>query len=397
MAAGTEINDGISYTLSYQDEQGLWRDITSAGGATVGYIGREYRVRFRFRFPDTLILNQRYDINFTLNHQASSISGVNLTVVDFNGTVLSSAECDYDSLVAQDNSSHTRTTINIYGFRCTTASWITLSFSYYSNSAVNPAGDTTGLLVAGVASLSITDSSTDATIIEFQNTVHNDFMDLIDNNNNNTQNIIDNQDSNTDEIVSAVDSSNDELMDLIDGHNGGGGGHIFGKMDEQTSLLDSIFDGIGTIGSDIDSFFGGFFSNMANTIKNAIQWLFIPDLDELQEFIEDSIDDFRESTPLLASLLSVFDTIISGFNSGTVSDSFEIPSYTLHLPQDTDWTFDAVTVPLFPRGLNGLLIPTRNFLAVVTSVLILRFVFFKLFSALGFSGRDNPSELEDGD
>lgn len=403
--AAVDVGGGVSYTVAYENEANTWTDITSSGGAEVGYINREYRVRFRFLMPDTLAVGKPVDINFRLNHQASPISGINLTVADINGTVLSSSSCSYDSLTTQDNISQTRTYINIYGFRCTTSTWVTLSFSYYSTSIRSPNTQTAGLITCGVTQFSIIDSSTDAQIINFQNQVHNDLNDLSEQESQLVNNIINNQNEiateyieQQSEIASQAHSDSQNINNSINeaqsqAHSDAQQAHT--DSGNILTAVGNVFTSVGDLISDFADFVINLPSIIVNAIIDGLEWLFLPDMDDLEEYINQRIEDLSEATPLLASLLTIFQTIISGFSSGSVADSFTVPSFSIPLPDNVTWTFDSITVPLFPSGLNDLLIPTRNFIAIITSILIIRFVFFKLFSALGFSGRDNPSEIDD--
>ena len=403
--AAVDVGGGVTYTVAYQNEQNTWVDITSSGGAEVGYINREYRVRFRFLMPENMAMGKPFDINFALNHQTSLISGINLTVADVNGTVLSSSSCSYDSLTTQDNSSYTKTYINIYGFRCTTATWVTLSFSYYSTSVRSPNTQTAGLITCGVSQFSIIDSSTDAQIIHFQNQVHNDLNDIAEQESQLVNDIINNQNEiateyieQQSEIASQAHSDSQTINNSIveaqsQAHADAQQAHT--DSGNILTAVGNVFTSVGDLISDFADFVVSLPGMLFDAIVDGLEWLFLPDMDELERYINQRIEDLSDATPLLASLLTIFQTIISGFNSGSVADSFTVPSFSIPLPDNVTWTFDSFTVPLFPSGLNDLLIPTRNFVAIVTSILIIRFVFFKLFSSLGFSGRDNPSEIDD--
>lgn len=391
--ASVDVGNGVTYTVSYKDENNTWHDITSSGGATVGYISREYQVRFRFLMPSNMAINQPYDINLTLNHQQSVIERIGVTVLDTSGATLNSSDCSWTSITQQHNSSYTKDNIGIYGFRCNIATWVTLSFSYYSTSAPNPGGGTTGIISCGVTQFSIAETSNDSLIIDFNNSVHNDFQDLIEQESINNNNIINNNNNNHNELMSQMSEQESRQLEIESFKQE----FASASHEEQVSMWQDILDeqrshtvqfaGIAETLEAIWDFFVDFFTNLQN--------FFVPDADDLADFLEEQVQDLQDDAPLLSDMLEFFSGVFETIGSGQQVDHFTIPGFTIPLPENNSWRFNAIDVPLFPSGMNYLLYAVRSFNAIVISLAVARMIYGRVFDLFGIARKDNLIDIED--
>jgi len=391
----------ITYTLDYQDEQGSWHNITSSGGATVGYISREYRLRFRFQLPQTMQLGQPYDINFTLNHQSSNIRGINLTVGDYNGTILSTSTCTYDSLSTQSNNSLTRTTFNIYGFKCNTSAWVTLSFAYYSDSSPHPSQAGSGVISAGIVGFSITDSSTESILIKWQQSLSVQINDMISAMDSVTDAV---EHEETSILGGLVDLGSDILgglgdlgSDLLDGINSGINS-INGFFDDlEEGLLGGINDAINSINGffdDLESALLGGLTALGEFLIDGVYDLFVPSADDLQDWIEGLQDDIEEECPLIGDILSIFTNLVDMAIAGEQVTSFHIPSVTLEFGDDSI-IFGNWDVPLLPEGWDDYIDYVRLFTSIIVGLGFINMMYHRILNILGIETADESNEAID--
>ena len=330
----------------------------------------QINVRLRLYLPDTQNINQPYNITFTLVHNPSDISLVTMNVLDQQGNIMSGDNVHYDGYSIKTNATLQRSIISINGFYCSTSSWVTLTFVY--NTATTTVPNTSNAYIqASVQYFSIDTTSIDALLGQMRVFLDSAFGDLIAASNANSQAIVD-----------AVDDGNDSILDAI----GGLGMDVLeGIADTMTTvenavddLQDGILGGLSSLGSSI---LGGL-TSLGEFVVDGIYDLFVPDGDDLQEWISDFQDALYEECPLLGDVIAIFTRLVQFVVTGTQIDSYYVPETTLEFG-DATITLGGWDVPLLPDGLDDYIDYVRLFTSLLVGIAFLFMFYHKLLNIFG--------------
>lgn len=378
-----------TYQTWYQDLQsGSWVNMGDNNYADGLIPGETYRIRMRFSLSHMYPNQTGYDLAFRLLHNPTNLSDFSFNVLDQNGSI--NSQVTYDSITATNNAANTTTFINIYNLRSQEVNFVQITFLYRCSASPDGSNPYNGVITANVNQFTMTETSVQSVIADLKASIQSKFNQLnhvIEQMGGNITTSIDNQ---TTFLGGAFNGIATTVSNLF--------GSLFNNLTSLfTTLNNNLFDWFMDLQDTLYDFFSDFFSNLLDTIIDGLKSLFIPEDDELKDWVDDFYQELQEDCPILAEFVGVFIDTFDLLSNGSIKNYFDVPEVTLNFGDDT-FLLGGWKVYLFPtgHGMDVILGYMRTFTSLILCLAIFNMMWRRVLATLGFTTEINNTLEEQG-
>lgn len=144
-----------------------------------------------------------------------------------------------------------------------------------------------------------------------------------------------------------------------------------GLLNTIISWITNLVESVGDFYTSFTNFVANFCSNLYTQIKEAIESMFVPSVDEVGWFIGDMQELMRDRFGGLYEVIEITYDSWESLSECTVTHYVDFPKVTINLPQNTTFTFGGQKVKVIPEGFEFLATACKLLTGAVCTIMFI--------------------------